>query len=221
MIGMFKEEAVVIGHIFHELGDSCSPVLNIGSSDLHFRKVVQPYIHEYIFGPLQDKGVEVVHADMKKEEGVDLVGDLNDPAFIRQLTGRKFSCILCSNLLEHVENPRQLCDLLQQIVRPGGYLLVTVPRLYPYHADPIDTKFRPSLKELAALFPLCKVKHEQYIPVRGCHFRQLVHHPKQLFLTVKNWMIPRYGFQVWGKCLQDVPRLFRKFQVSCVVLEKI
>lgn len=218
---MFKEEAMVIGHIFGELGDKCSPVLNIGSSDLHFRKEVQPHIHEYIFKPLLEKGIEVVHADMKEEDGVDLVGNLNDPAFISQLTMRRFNSILCSNLLEHVENPGQLCGIMQQIVNPGGYLVVTVPRLYPYHADPIDTKFRPTLAELSSLFPLCKVRYERYITVNECHFRQLVHHPKQFFLTAKNWIIPRYGFHVWRKSLQDVPHLFHRFRVSCVVLEKI
>ena len=30
----------------------------------------------------------------------------------------------------------------------GGLIFVTVPLSYPYHRDPIDTMFRPSLAEL-------------------------------------------------------------------------
>ena len=34
----------------------------------------------------------------------------------------------------------------------ADYILATVPLSYPYHADPIDTYFRPSPAELAQLF---------------------------------------------------------------------
>ena len=35
---------------------------------------------------------------------------------------------------------------------PGGFILATVPSSCPYHADPLDTYYRPSPAELASAF---------------------------------------------------------------------
>jgi len=40
----------------------------------------------------------------------------------------------------------------EDIAGPGGLILVTVPRSYPYHADPLDTGYRPRPAALAAAF---------------------------------------------------------------------
>ena len=59
--------------------------LNLGSSTHHYRTVMQPDIERKIFGPLVERGFKVIHVDRKPDEGVDLVGDLEDPAFVQRL----------------------------------------------------------------------------------------------------------------------------------------
>jgi len=65
---------------------------------------------------------------------------------------RGFRCVLCANLLEHVRDPAALAAACEEIVGPGGLILATVPSSYPYHADPIDTGYRPTPEALAAPF---------------------------------------------------------------------
>jgi hypothetical protein len=130
-----------------------SPLVNIGSSTREFRQIRQPHIETLIFAPLAARGVEVIHTDLKPEAGVDIAGDLGDPAVQAELRARRPRAALTSNLLEHVTAPAELARAIGSLVGPGGVLLVTVPRSYPYHADPIDTGFRPTPGELAALFP--------------------------------------------------------------------
>lgn len=130
-----------------------SPMLNVGSQTLHFRRFVQPWIERYIFEPLQQRGVKVVHTDIRAGAGVDIVGDLMDAEFIERLRLYRFQSVFCSNLLEHVPQPKLLAERLVSILPLGGLLFVSCPRAFPYHPDPIDTGLRPDVEQLANLFP--------------------------------------------------------------------
>ena len=77
--------------------DQLFPLLNIGSSTLEFRTVTQPYIDHNIFTPLRKRGGTVYHADIKAAPGVDLVGDLLDPAFLAELSQ---SCVSQASIAE-------------------------------------------------------------------------------------------------------------------------
>ena len=148
---MFDTEA---GRLCQILLDqqSVSPLLNLGSSTGQFRKVAKPHIQSRLFGPLEESGVQVVHCDLKQADGVDLALDILDPAAIDLLKPYGFRCILLSNLLEHVRDRQQTADRCEDIAGPGGLILVSVPSSFPYHADPIDTGYRPSPRDLAGLF---------------------------------------------------------------------
>src|SRR5438876_7978807 len=131
--------------------DRVFPMCNIGSSTEHFRRVEQPYIDKYLFEPARARNLKVVHVDTKAAAGIDLVGDLTDPNFLRRVTTLNIKSVMCCNLLEHVTNRQIICDAMRSMVRPGGYLFLTVPYRFPYHEDPIDTMFRPTIDELARL----------------------------------------------------------------------
>ena len=73
---------------------------------------------------------------------MDIVGDLTDADFLVAVRKARYKSVLCSNLLEHIIGPEKICNAIVDVVEPGGYIVVTVPNLYPYHGDPIDTKFR-------------------------------------------------------------------------------
>jgi len=62
----------------------------------------QPWIYDYIFGPLQMAQCIVKHVDIKPALGVDLVGDLSDPQFQEELIRHGFKSIFFSNVLEHL-----------------------------------------------------------------------------------------------------------------------
>jgi hypothetical protein len=149
---MFDREAARLREIL--LGQwAVSPLLNLGSSTRAFRETTKKHIHEELFAPLAAAGVEVVHSDLKQADGVDLAGDILDPAIMADLKARGFKCLLCSNLLEHVGDRDAVAAACEEIVGPGGFILATVPSSYPYHADPIDTGYRPTPAALAAMFP--------------------------------------------------------------------
>lgn len=130
-----------------------SPLLEIGSSSLHFRTIQKPHIENLVHAPLRARGVQIVTTDLRDAEGVEIVGDIFDPEIRAQLEGVKAKSLLLCNLLEHLTDPAEFARACKSFVQPGGYVIVTVPHDYPYHLDPIDTMFRPSPAEIHALFP--------------------------------------------------------------------
>lgn len=146
-------EAAYIGARLNEIPvEQLSPVLNLGSSNEQFRKQTHPHVDREIFFPLEARGGRVVHADLKEDRGIDIVGDVYDPAFQEQCHRLHARSVLCCNILEHVTDAAGFARIVAGLVPAGGYLVVSVPHSYPFHADPIDTLFRPSPAEVVALF---------------------------------------------------------------------
>lgn len=148
---VFQSEAIRLSRILLEMR-GISPLLNLGSSTRHFREVIQPHIERELFAPLREAGVKIIHCDLKEDEAVDFAGDILDPEVRRRLKGMGFKCILLSNVLEHVRDRKEVTAACEEIVGSGGFILATVPSSCPYHADPIDTYYRPSPAELASTF---------------------------------------------------------------------
>lgn len=149
---MLLNEALWLKHCLATTDLPLSPLCNLGSSTLEFRTKGQFYIDQHVFAPLRERGIEVVHVDLKPADGVDVVGDILDPAVRESLKAKHFRSVICTSLLEHVKDPRAVCDAICDVLG-NGEIFVSVPRDYPYHEDPIDTMFRPTLAELIGLFP--------------------------------------------------------------------
>ncbi len=148
---MFEAEAIRLREILLAR-DDVSPLLNLGSSSRAFREQAKPHIERELFAPLRAAGVAICHSDLKQADGVDLAGDIMDPVVRAQLKGRGFRTLLIANMLEHVRDRAAVTAACEEIVGPGGLILATVPASFPYHADPIDTGYRPRPEELAAAF---------------------------------------------------------------------
>lgn len=145
---MFLEESYWIKKELQKTSD-IKNAIDIGASTLEFRTIKQPYIEENVFKPLRDRGIEITHVDMKDQEGVDISYDIGDKSFsIKQ----KFDLVICTNILEHIDNLDISITNISNLVNDKGYLLVTVPFIYPYHPDPIDTMSRFGVNDLETLF---------------------------------------------------------------------
>jgi len=219
---MFREEARWLADIIYSLQpNSVFPMLNIGSSSKKFRESEQPWIDELLFKPARQKGYSIINVDMKYDLGVDLVGDLCDPIFLQKLSEINIKSVLCSNLLEHVTNREEICQIISSIIPNGGYVFVTVPYQYPYHRDPIDTMFRPNIEELSSLFPDSKIVNGEI--VAGGYLVQSTTIVPVIYVLAMfiRLILPIYQPFRWFDSLRYALWLFRKIFVSCVLLEKI
>jgi hypothetical protein len=198
-----------------------NPLLNVGSSSLYFRKTIQPWIEEEIFLPLQKTGYEIFHADIKKEEGVDIVGNFLDSEFVSKLKEYKFRSIICSNFLEHVEekNREIVCTNLLSVIQSGGYLIVTVPYKYLWHPDPIDTMFRPNIDELAILFPKTNIIISEILKCEH-YYSRFFQKPYKLIRLMVRLLLPFINPKGWLQQFKALKYFFTRFEVTCVLLQK-
>lgn len=220
---MRYREAVRMGEWIRRLSLPRGAVcLNIGSSTERFRTHSQPHIDRFVFAPLRSAGVRVLHCDLKADPGVDLVGDILDPGFQRKLRGLGAQLLICSNLLEHLADPRAFADACASLVAPNGYALFTVPSSYPYHPDPIDTLFRPTPKQLANMFADWHVIEaeemadgNQLSDLRdsGRFWRDCAHFLVRL-------ATPFYQPRFWLSYAHRVFWLFRSYRVSMLLVRK-
>ena len=70
-----------------------------------------------------------------------------DPARKPQVVGdahalpfgdEEFSCVLCTEVLEHTERPHVVAQELMRVLKPGGILILTTRFVYPIHDSPGD-----------------------------------------------------------------------------------
>lgn len=193
-----------------------SPLVNVGSSTGEFREVRQPHIDREVFAPLRAAKIQIVHADLKSAPGVDVAGDLMDEGVQATLRARGCRTVLSSNLLEHVRDPRAFAGAMRALVPKGGYLVVTVPRSYPFHADPIDTGFRPTPDEIAELFPKVELVRGEIVE-DTTYARELIDQgPRKAVKKLLGALRPRGDA---GRAQRDRLRwIARPFTTSCVVL---
>src|SRR3954466_10748856 len=136
---MRRQEAQWVGEKLR--GINCRVVLNLGSGSKRFREVSKPYIDRDIFEPLARAGARVVHSDLQVGEGVDIGGDLFDPAVQAPLRALPAAALVACNIMWRLpeDSRRRFPEVLDSILPRGGTLVVPVPYSYPCHADPIDT----------------------------------------------------------------------------------
>lgn len=216
---MLESEARWLGARLAELpAAELSPLLNLGSSDLQFRSVVQPWIDREVFAPLRARGVRVVHSDLKALPGVDLAADALDPAgqaALRQLGARS---VLCSNMLEHVAEPSALARACLDLLPPGGRLIVTAPASYPYHPDPIDNYYRQEPEGLVRdLFPGLRCEHAEVVEGPG-YGHTLARRPWLLLRDLRALVALRRAPS--GLAGSRLAWLRRPYRISCVVLRR-
>ena len=49
-----------------------------------------------------------------------------------------FNTVLCTELLEHVTKPERVVREIARVLKPGGYVVLTVPLYFPIHEEPYD-----------------------------------------------------------------------------------
>ncbi|MDH3456772.1 MAG: hypothetical protein OER90_08010 [Gemmatimonadota bacterium] len=215
---MSPEEADWFARALAQFGQrDLAPLINIGSSTAKYRTTST--VAERLFEPLARRGVKVLHLDQKGDPGVDIVGDILDPAVFETARQARPQSILCNNVLEHVADRDAFIRQCLNLLPPAGLLFLSVPRHYPYHPDPIDTGYRPDLPQLQEAVQPCELVRGEIVPF-GNYWGQL---------RAKKWLILRdlyllpAGFlqrDRWKVLIQNYRYLFSNFEVCCAIFRK-
>ena len=133
---MLENESILIRTVRAALPPSRVAIL--GSSTEDYYKNLQPYIWINLYEPFEGLH-QFVNFDIREGPGIDIViGALSEYG---KFDGEFDFCLACS-VLEHVEQPQELLDAIDNMVKPGGSYLFSGPGEWPYHEDPIDNMLR-------------------------------------------------------------------------------
>jgi SAM-dependent methyltransferase len=130
--------------------------------------------------------------------------------------GGTFDAVVCSEVVEHVEEPAALIAELYRVLRDGGHLLLSSPFMFPIHGDPHDYQrlTETRLRQLLRAFAEVEISASGYFPsVAGdvlrralhgtsrCHFYKYLFYPLlplvHLLVLCERWPVFRklYGWE--------------------------
>ncbi len=97
-------------------------LLDIGCGQKPYYPFFEPYASEYV-------GLDVVDNPM---------AELKGPVEALPVEDASFDVVLCAQVLEHCDDPRQAVRELRRVVRPGGRVLASTHGVQVYHPSPVD-----------------------------------------------------------------------------------
>jgi hypothetical protein len=218
---MLYEESLWFKKIIQKYAQNGALVLNIGSSTKEFIEVTQPYIKTNLFDVFEKKNCIVKNVDIKQAAGIDYVGDVTNPIFVSELKSLNASFIVCSNLLEHLSERKAFCEALVNLMNKETKLIISVPYSFPYHEDPIDTLYRPSLLELQSAFPTL-IQIEGKIVDCGS-FLNFSNKNNSFFYKYfnffKNSIAATAAFFIFKSKFEKLSWVFKRISATCVVYQ--
>jgi 2-polyprenyl-3-methyl-5-hydroxy-6-metoxy-1,4-benzoquinol methylase len=98
--------------------DGVHSIIDVGAGKGSLLRILQ---REYPHASLAAIDYLAAPNDLHNIEWIE--ADLNRPPPLN----RKFELVICSEVIEHVENPRNLLRYLKELISEGGHLIVTTP----------------------------------------------------------------------------------------------
>jgi len=163
---------------------------------------------------LRDHGVtEVTRYDIASNDPDVVIGPIESMPFAAD----SFDSALCNAVLEHVEDAERGIRELARVVRKGGYLVVTVPFLQPYHPTPGDFR-RYTADGLAQLGRNAGLEVIDMLPVHSLaqtigwiaweHAREKGGRLRRLFI----WTMTAIATRLWNRTDRRVVKNANTFQ---------
>jgi len=128
---IYKNDYFVIKHLEAFLKDTINTyvregmvVADIGCGEQPLRNLIESKGGKYV-------GIDI---SQNSKNNVDVIASITNIP----LADNMFDCILCSEVLEHVQDTHSAFTEMTRLLHKGGYLIITSPFCYPLHEEPYD-----------------------------------------------------------------------------------
>lgn len=103
---------------------------DVGAGHAKYSGMIKQYASSYVSVDDMSSEYQYGHDDFKPDV---VSGVLHMP-----FENNKFDTVVCTEVLEHVEDPFQLFVEIARILKPGGYAMISSGWMAPYHEEPKD-----------------------------------------------------------------------------------
>lgn len=177
-------------------------VADIGAGRGKYRPLIMRYSRKYIALDNLSSSFQFGRDESKAQ--LDVIGGVAQLPFV----DGAFDTVVCTEVIEHVEDPFALMVELNRILAPGGHLILSTGWIAPYHPEPKDY-YRFSHDAFRYLFVRFGFEVVELIP-KGGLFTLLLYFPLRL-LDLHSALFRR----VKGKAIV----LFRALEFACQWLD--
>jgi SAM-dependent methyltransferase len=101
-------------------------LIDIGCGDKPYKGILESYVIEHV-------GLEH-HSTLKDKSQIDLFGT----AYAIPVEDESFDTVLCTSVLEHLEEPSSAIKEANRVLKRGSYAILTVPLFWHLHEEPRD-----------------------------------------------------------------------------------
>jgi len=129
-------------------------LVDIGCGLKPWLSIFDPHVSQYI-------GVDLANCVHGTDE-IDVVGT----AYETTLSANSCDVVLCTEVLEHLEEPQKALREMNRILKNGGIVIVTVPFFWHLHEEPRDF-FRYTCHGLRYLFEKAGFEPVEIRPLTG------------------------------------------------------
>jgi SAM-dependent methyltransferase len=156
------------------IAERLTSAIDVGAGSARYRTRGQ---NRSVYDFLRARNVRLTTLDGNPASGCDVCADITKAGAMPSSVAT-YDLVLCTSVLEHVADVPAAAATLLRLTAPGGHLLITAPRSYPRHRAPIDTGYRPTNRQLEALFSGLAVLHSEIIcPHRDKWFHWVIFPP--------------------------------------------
>jgi len=111
-----------VRRLIAEVPQGASRALDLGADRSPYRQL------------LRARGLEVKTLDVSPHSGADYQGTVESTG----LPDASFDMVLCTQVLEHSDDPFRGMREIRRILAPGGHAIVSVPHVWFFHPHPRD-----------------------------------------------------------------------------------
>jgi len=133
---------------------ACGTLVDIGCGTKPYQSIFELYVHRYI-------GI-----DLKKSKKRKLYADIVADAYHTSMKDASCELVLCSEVLEHLEDPGKALTEIYRILKEDGIAIVTTPFFWHIHEPPRDF-YRFSEYGLQYLFREARFEIIEITPLTG------------------------------------------------------
>jgi ubiquinone biosynthesis O-methyltransferase len=125
----YKKLDYIVKNIQTVFGSAKCKILEIGCGNGNISTVLASYGHEVLAIDISEDCIGYAAALKKKLNLKNLSFKVSNGTEI-QGVGEPYDAVICSEVLEHLDNPESVVSKAYSVLKPGGILIVTVPNGY-------------------------------------------------------------------------------------------